>query len=273
MSSLSPLPCLRALGALPFAALLGCAEPVVSDLEWLERELVDVYGHPVRVSLDRDSTLTVAYEDGRWWVRNPVTGRRAARHIAWTARERFPGIDSVVRVRVELVTAVRSRADSLATPVRYAWPVHDLNSAAATDPAEGMLLRHVLLLGDTLRLGEPLADPDRYHLSELDSVIVFPTGSFAGASGLVAYRRPTGEVYRVAFLYGPERNIDTVLAEYRHRLGRPGDSARVKRKEGLEETWVWRDRRTTFSLLRFTPPHGDLVGMAWMLDRTRYRRR
>jgi hypothetical protein len=130
------------------------------------------------------------------------------------------------------------------------------------------IFRYVKLEADSLNLGEPWPGAARLGANAADTAIVLPPGSFGGAEGIVVYRERSGRVRRVDFVYGVERDVESMLREYTKTLGRRTTVERYTLGGGLQQRWIWRDPRTEFALTVFVPPQGPIQAIAQLSDRS-----
>jgi hypothetical protein len=129
------------------------------------------------------------------------------------------------------------------------------------------IFREVRLVADTLRLGQAWPGARRLGLSQRDSVATLPRDSFGWADGIRVHRDPAGVVRQIDFSYGPQRDIDTMLREYRASLGQPADSSDRAGSGVRSQRWVWRDGSTEFALVRFIPAQGEVQATSTLTDR------
>jgi len=143
-----------------------------------------------------------------------------------------------------------------------------LGSLAIPQPAQRPIFREVRLVGDTVRLGQPWPGAARLGISSRDSVAALPRGSFGWAEGIQVHRDAAAVVRQIDFVYGPQRDIDAILRDYRTSLGAPTDSSRSAAGGARRESWVWRDGQTEFVLVRFAQAQNGVQARSTLTDRS-----
>ena len=141
-------------------------------------------------------------------------------------------------------------------------------SAQSSAPAESRpIFRHIQLSRDTVELGRPLGALLRFARTPSDTIVTIPLGEFGGTDAIRVYRRTSGEVTQMLFLYGPRHSMSALRDGYIEDLG-PPQFVEVDSVQGIaRQTWVWRDARTVFRLTAFATPIDGIAGIASMQDR------
>lgn len=124
-----------------------------------------------------------------------------------------------------------------------------------------VLLRYAVADGDTIWLGRPIGKYARYAMVAGDSLIRIPTPLFDGADGLLIMRDSTERVHRIVFLYDEKRNIDNLMKEQYSNFGREASYSSAPVPEGFRESWTWLDKRTEFTITRFTPAQHNIAAL------------
>jgi hypothetical protein len=152
--------------------------------------------------------------------------------------------------------------------LRFSLAVAVLGSAAGAQASPRPILREVRLVADTIRLGQPWPGAKRLWLSPRDSVAALPRGSFGWAEDIRIHRDATGVVRQIEFSYGPHRDINAMLRDYRGSISHPADSSSSAAGGVRRETWVWRDGQTEFALVRLDPAQNGVQASSTLTDRS-----
>ncbi len=157
-----------------------------------------------------------------------------------------------------------SRASRLASVVLTVVAcVHVPPVAAQTTPApvKPALLRYALADNDTIWLGRPIGRFANYATVATDSLVRIPTPLFEGADGLLVVRDSANVVQRIVFLFNEKRNIDQMMKDQFSDFGRETDYSTAPVPEGIRESWRWIDKRTEFTIARFTPAQNQIAAL------------
>lgn len=127
--------------------------------------------------------------------------------------------------------------------------------------------RHIVVDGDTVRLGQPLGPAEKWVAVTGDTLVRVPSTYFdADADGLLIVRDPIGPVTRFALLFNETRNIDALVGEHMRDYGRGAAYTSAPVPEGVRENWTWSDGRTSLTLTRFTPAQNGVSAIRLYSD-------
>jgi len=133
--------------------------------------------------------------------------------------------------------------------------------SAQSAPAKPALLRYALADNDTIWIGRPIGRFANYATVATDSLVRIPTPLFEGADGLLVIRDSANVVQRIVFLFNEKRNIDQMMKDQFSDFGRETGYSTAPVPDGIRESWRWIDKRTEFTIARFTPAQNQIAAL------------